>query len=233
MINDSVDEAAEPRTLMAVTESQTRFVQGSLALLGACAFATVLAFHNITDGDLWAKLAIGETLWNTGHIPRHDVYAFTPDLPEYIDHEWGAGVVFYAMLQWFGPAGLMLLRNRAGAGLARPGVLDGPPTGLRRECVVAGVHSRRRVHSDGLHSGRARSHVFTFFLFAANACSRWRNSGAGGAGPPPLCRSAAGLDQSSRRFRGGLGRHFSLLRRRLRLAEECPLMIFIAAACGP
>ena len=93
-----------------MTESQSRFVQALIVLLGVFALAVVLAFHNITDGDLWAKLAIGSSLWNTGHLLRHDVYAFTPTLPQYIDHEWGAGVVFYALLQWFGPSSLIVLR---------------------------------------------------------------------------------------------------------------------------
>jgi len=74
-------------TRLLVTERPSRLLQGIIALLGVFSLSVILAFHNITDGDLWAKLAIGETVWKTGHILHHDVYAFTPTLPEYIDHE--------------------------------------------------------------------------------------------------------------------------------------------------
>jgi len=140
-------------------------VQGLLALLGMCAFATVLAYHNITDGDLWAKLAIGETLWKTGHILRHDVYAFTPTLPEYIDHEWGAGVVFYAMLKWFGPPGLMLLKMVLALGLLALAFL----TGRRQGCGVNVLLLVSVPAAASILTGYipvVRSHAFTFFLCA-------------------------------------------------------------------
>src|ERR1700733_11748903 len=97
--------------------------------MGVFAFAVVLAFHNITEGDLWAKLAIGSSLWKTGHLLQHDVYAFTPTLPKYIDREWGAGTVFYALLQWFGPSSLIELRMVLALGLLALGFLTGRRAG--------------------------------------------------------------------------------------------------------
>ena len=47
---------------------------------------------------------------------RHDPFAFTPTLPEWIDHEWGAGVVFFALLNWFGPVSLMVLKVAVAVG---------------------------------------------------------------------------------------------------------------------
>lgn len=85
------------------------FVAISL-FLGAFAFAIVLAYHHVIDGDLWARLAVGAHVWKTGAVMRHDVFAFTPTLPQWIDHEWGAGVVFFTMLNLFGPASLMILK---------------------------------------------------------------------------------------------------------------------------
>ena len=93
-----------------MTESQTRYGQGLIVLLGLFAFASILASHNITDGDLWGKLAIGAPVWEKGRLLRHDIFAFTPTLPEYIDHEWGAGFVFYGLLKIFGPPALMGLK---------------------------------------------------------------------------------------------------------------------------
>ena len=70
----------------------------------------MLTAFNIADGDLWAKLALGAHVVLHGSVLAHDIFAFTPVLPEYIDHEWGAGTIFYACLKWFGPASLMALK---------------------------------------------------------------------------------------------------------------------------
>ena len=79
-------------------------------IVGFFAFAVVLAYHRVVDGDLWSRLAVGAHAWRTGSLMRHDVFAFTPTLPEWIDHEWGAGVIFFGLLNAFGPASLMLLK---------------------------------------------------------------------------------------------------------------------------
>jgi len=79
-------------------------------VLGVVSFAVVLAFYHIADGDLWAKLALGAHVWLRGGVPMHDTFAFTPTLPEYIDHEWGAGTIFFGLLRLFGPASLMILK---------------------------------------------------------------------------------------------------------------------------
>src|SRR5580704_9908542 len=96
---------------------------GVAAILGVFSWGVVLAFHNVADGDLWAKLALGALFWNHGEILHHDTFAFTPVLPEYVDHEWGAGVIFYGLLNLFGPSSLMILKmllafGAIGAGLA-------------------------------------------------------------------------------------------------------------------
>jgi hypothetical protein len=91
------------------------FVAVSL-MLGAFAFAVVLAYHHVVDGDLWARLAVGAYVWKTGTVMRHDPFAFTPTLPQWIDHEWGAGVVFFALLNWFGPMSLMIFKIVAALG---------------------------------------------------------------------------------------------------------------------
>jgi len=72
-------------------------------VVGAFAFAVVLAYHRIVDGDLWARLAVGAYAWQTGSLMGHDVFAFTPTLPEWIDHEWGAGVIFSDCSTRLGP----------------------------------------------------------------------------------------------------------------------------------
>ncbi len=92
------------------TQQRERVVVGTTAALGLFVWAVVLLFHNLADGDLWAKLALGASFWQTGSFPRHDLFAFTPVLPVYVDHEAGSGVIFFLVLKWFGPAGLLLLK---------------------------------------------------------------------------------------------------------------------------
>jgi hypothetical protein len=150
--------------------SEDRSVSGRLLLglsagLGLFSFAALLASHNIADWDLWAKLALGAHVWHFGTLPHHDVFAFTPVLPEYVDHEWGAGTIFFGLLKCFGPASLMWLKialasgtviislaagRRAGCGWPPLFFLAIPAAG----CVLFG------------YVPVIRSHAFTFFFFA-------------------------------------------------------------------
>jgi hypothetical protein len=135
-------------------------VAGTLAL-GVFAFGVVLAYHCIADGDLWARLAVGRHFFETGSVMRHDVFAFTPTLPEWIDHEWGAGVVFWAL--W--PVGLMPFKIGTGCAVlavamtaARRGGASWPGLLLLAiPCAVTVLPGFVTV---------VRSHVLTYFFFA-------------------------------------------------------------------
>lgn len=71
---------------------------------------TLVKVYNAADWDLWARLAVGKIFFHTGQILRHDIFAYTVTKPLWIDHEWGSGVVFYALLKWFGEEGLVFLK---------------------------------------------------------------------------------------------------------------------------
>jgi len=103
MSDTKSDSTKQPKKSTAVL-----FLTSVLALFS---FVTLLTFNNVSDGDLWAKLALGASVWDHGDIMRHDIFAFTPVLPVYIDHEWGAGLIFLTFLRWFGPASLMFLKS--------------------------------------------------------------------------------------------------------------------------
>lgn len=90
-----------------------KLLTGLTLAIGFCTFAVVLAYHRVVDGDLWARLAAGAAVWHGHGVLRHDLFAFTPTLPEWIDHEWGTGVIFFGLLQWLGPVGLMLFKIAA------------------------------------------------------------------------------------------------------------------------
>jgi len=66
--------------------------------------------YNNADWDLWARLAVGKIFFATGKILKHDIFAYTPTNPIWIDHEWLSGVVFYFLADKFGDIGLSLLK---------------------------------------------------------------------------------------------------------------------------
>jgi hypothetical protein len=85
--------------------------RGLALAFGVFSFGVVLSTHTVADNDLWGKLAIGAHVWKFGTVPLRDMFAFTPVLPRYIEHEWGAGTIFFGVLKFLGPAGLLGLRT--------------------------------------------------------------------------------------------------------------------------
>ena len=71
-------------------------------------FLTASQSH--ADWDLWARLAVGKMFFATGSVLKHDIFAYTPTKPIWIDHEWLSGVVFYYLVDKFGDLGLCLLK---------------------------------------------------------------------------------------------------------------------------
>ena len=143
-----------------------RFFVAVSLVLGASAFAVVLACYRVIDGDLWGRLAVGAHVWRTGTVMRHDVFAFTRTLPQWIDHEWGAGVLFFALLNWFGPASLMIFKIGVALSTLALGMAASRVTGtkwagvliLAVSCALAVLPAYVPV---------VRSHVLTYFCFAA------------------------------------------------------------------
>ena len=134
-------------------------------VLGVLSFAVVLAAHNITDGDLWNKLAIGAHVWKFGTVPVRDTFAFTPVLPRYVEHEWGAGTIFFGVLKSFGPAGLMMLKILLAFGALGAALATGRKIGCARESLLAlAVPAAACVLLGYLPV--LRSHTFTYCFFA-------------------------------------------------------------------
>jgi hypothetical protein len=145
--------------------SKERVLLAILALLGVTVWLIVLTRINIADGDLWAKMALGAMLLQKGVFLTHDVFAFTPVLPEYVDHEWGSGVVFFGVLQLFGSFGLMALK----IGLATLGLLAAAWSARRQECDWPALLLLLPFAGWALlpgYGGVIRSHAFTYALFA-------------------------------------------------------------------
>ena len=75
-------------------------------------FLLILAFSvtvNHFDYDLWARLIAGMGVIDGGHVLTQDFLSYTP-VHTWWDHEWGAGVIFYACLKYFGPFSLIILQ---------------------------------------------------------------------------------------------------------------------------
>ena len=72
-----------------------------------CLFLACLATNY--DYDLFARLIVGEDFIEKGILPYKDYLSYTPTHP-WFDHEWGSGVVFYALLKYSGAFGLVLFQ---------------------------------------------------------------------------------------------------------------------------
>ena len=75
-------------------------------------FLLILAFSTTAshfDYDLWARLIAGMGVIQGGHVLTSDFLSYTP-VHTWWDHEWGAGVIFYAVLKMFGAYSLIILQ---------------------------------------------------------------------------------------------------------------------------
>ena len=145
--------------------ARERILRGLAVVLGIFSFGVVLAAHNLTDGDLWNKLAIGAHVWQFGAVPVHDTFAFTPVLPRYIEHEWGAGTIFFGMLKFFGPAGLMTLKILLAFGALGAALATGRKIGCAWETLLVLAIPAAACVLLG-YIPVVRSHAFTYCFFA-------------------------------------------------------------------
>ena len=68
------------------------------------AFATVT---NPADPDLWHRLAVGDFSMRTGHFPNGDTFSYLADYYHIADHEWGGGLIFYALWSRWGEVAIV------------------------------------------------------------------------------------------------------------------------------
>jgi hypothetical protein len=132
---------------------------------GIFSFAVVLAAHHISDSDLWGKLAIGAHFWHFGTVPEHDTFAFTPVLPHYIEHEWGAGTIFFGVLKFFGPGGLMALKILLAFGAMLAALAVGRKNNCAWETLLLLAVPVAWCEMIG-YIPVVRSHAFTYCFFA-------------------------------------------------------------------
>jgi hypothetical protein len=86
-----------------------------------CALAMMFAHRisvRVVDLDLYHQLALAREVLSTGAFPARDPFAFTPTHAPVIHHEWGAGMIAYAIASAFGANGILALRYLLAAALA-------------------------------------------------------------------------------------------------------------------
>ncbi|HLQ45061.1 MAG TPA: hypothetical protein VK137_10055, partial [Planctomycetaceae bacterium] len=64
----------------------------------------------VVDLDLWHELALARETLARGHVPWQDHFAYTPTLAIVVHHEWGAGLIAFALTKWCGPAGILVAK---------------------------------------------------------------------------------------------------------------------------
>ena len=68
---------------------------------------------NPADPDLWHRLAVGEYVWHHGHLPKGDTFSYLASYQNIADHEWGSGVVLYALWSLGGGTAIVLTKIMA------------------------------------------------------------------------------------------------------------------------
>lgn len=161
VLPDKKDAAVTPEP----TPSSTNGLLRLAIALGFISYGIILAVHYIADGDLWGKLAIGAHVWKYGRVPEHDMFAFTPVLPSYVEHEWGAGTIFFGVIKFFGPAGLMVLKIILACGALWAAIATGRRIGVTWETLlVLAIPATACVLPAYIPC--VRSHAFTYCFFA-------------------------------------------------------------------
>lgn len=78
-----------------------------LLLLIASAF---ILHDNSADRDLWHRLALGRYVFTEHALPQRDVFSYLSEPVPLHDHEWGSGILFYALYQSGGGTALVILK---------------------------------------------------------------------------------------------------------------------------
>ena len=91
-------------------------------VVAGCALAAMFLAHlgmlTFVDPDLWHEMALARELIAAGTMPLVDEYAYTSTVQPVVHHEWGTGVVLYAVSMLGGSTSLMTLKYALSFGTA-------------------------------------------------------------------------------------------------------------------
>ena len=91
---------------------------GAVSLLACALFLVALVAYNFVDIDLWHQMALIRESLSVGHLLKTDIYAYTPTIHPWIDHEWGAGAIAYFGARWLGSRAIIFLKYGTALGTA-------------------------------------------------------------------------------------------------------------------
>jgi hypothetical protein len=78
----------------------------------------ILAFNQFAlitaDTDLWGHIKFGEHLWAQKSFPTTNIYSYTAPEYQWINHEWLAELIFYAIYSIFDSTGLLIFKGFIG-----------------------------------------------------------------------------------------------------------------------
>jgi hypothetical protein len=95
------------------TVDPTTTTERSTLVLALIALAGVLLAGGtrVIDSDAWHQMALIREALASGGFPRADPFAYTSSVEPLVHHEWGMGVVQYALASTLGLPGFALLRD--------------------------------------------------------------------------------------------------------------------------
>jgi hypothetical protein len=73
-------------------------------------FVLRLSALTYVDPDLWHEMSLAREACELGRLPLEDRFAYTPTVYPSVHHEWGTGMVLYAVYSASGLTGIMLLK---------------------------------------------------------------------------------------------------------------------------
>ena len=84
-------------------------------LLGWCAGILILLMLLLwhkgpLDHDMFHEMALAREIFRLGRVPTEDFFAYTRTAEMVVHHEWGSGIVFYAVATLSGIHGILALK---------------------------------------------------------------------------------------------------------------------------
>jgi len=114
------------------------------------------------DPDLFHEMCLARAIVQTGQVPLHDAFAYTPTVYPVIHHEWGSGMIFYWLMTRVGPAGLMALRLGLIAALLATLIIVTRRRGAGWLCILLTVPATLILFSIGFTTVRAQLFTMVF-----------------------------------------------------------------------
>ncbi|HPQ81033.1 MAG TPA: hypothetical protein PLZ86_04850, partial [bacterium] len=92
-------------------------LESALVWAALLSVAVLFFLHRVGTSDLFWQMKAGELLWETGSIPRFDIFSYTAPGNPWLDHEWLSGLLFFRVWRAGGFEALSLMSLALGLGI--------------------------------------------------------------------------------------------------------------------